>query len=125
MIENLEKDGVIVVSNNYVTGYKITKTIGFTWGLTVRSRGFFPAMIAFLRMFFGGEIKEFTDMLNYSREKALERLVAHAKERGANAIISARFDSSQLGTTMSEILAYGTAVVIEKDETVSQPVRLS
>ena len=125
MIENFEKDGIIVVSNNYITGCRITKTVGFTWGLTVRSRGLFPAVFAGLRMLFGGEIVEYTDMLNYAREKALERLAAHAKEMGANAVISARLDSSELARAMSEILAYGTAVVIEKETVDSQPVRLS
>lgn len=114
----------IVVSTPYVPGYKITKTIGFTWGLIVRSRGLGGNVVASLRTIAGGEIKEYTQMLDQSRYEALERLKSHAKSLGANAVIEVRFDSSEIGQVMSEILAYGTAVVVEKEEAQSQPVSL-
>ncbi len=115
---------LIVVSTPYVPGYKITNVIGFTWGLIVRSRGIGGNVIAGLRTIAGGEIKEYTEMLDQSRFEALERLKQHAKSLGANAVIEVRFDSSEIGQTMSEVLAYGTAIVAQKDDTASQPVSL-
>ena len=115
---------IIIVSTPYLPGYKITKTIGFTWGLIVRSRGLCGNIAAGLRSIVGGEIHEYTQLLNESREQALDRLKEHAKALGANAILSVEFDSSEIGQTMTELLAYGTAVVVEKDEVPASPVRL-
>ena len=116
--------GVTVVSTPYVPGYKIVQTIGFTWGLIVRSRGIGGNIMAGLRTIPGGEITEYTEMLDQARYQALTRLVQHAQSLGANAVVSARFDSSEIGNTMSEILAYGTAVVVQKDDATPQPVSL-
>lgn len=116
---------IIIVSTPYLPGYKITKTIGFTWGLIVRSRGLGRNITAGLRSIVGGEIHEYTELLNQSREQALERLKEHAKALGANAVINVQFDSSEMGQAMTELLAYGTAVVVEKEETQANPVRLS
>ncbi len=116
---------IIIVSTPYLPGYKITKTIGFTWGLIVRSRGLGRNITAGLRSIIGGEIHEYTELLNQSREQALERLKEHAKALGANAVINVQFDSSEMGQAMTELLAYGTAVVVEKEETQANPVRLS
>lgn len=118
-------DDFIVVSTPYVTGYKITKTVGFTWGLIVRSRGLGGNMVAGLRTIFGGEIHEYTELLNQSRQQALDRMKEHARAIGANAVISVDFDSSEIGQSMTEVLAYGTAVVIEKDTATADPVRLA
>ena len=99
-------------------------TIGFTWGLVVRSRGLDGNIMAGLRTIPGGEITEYTQMLDQARYDALTRLMEHARSLGANAVIGARFDSSEIGQTMSEILAYGTAVVVQKDDSPRQPVSL-
>lgn len=115
---------LIVVSNNYVSGYRVARTIGFCYGLTVRARGALPMFFVSIRQFFGGEIHEMTEMLNFARHTALERLIEHASQLGANAVLSVRFDSSEMGQNMSEILAYGTAVVLEPDSRPSQPVQL-
>jgi uncharacterized protein YbjQ (UPF0145 family) len=115
---------IIIVSTPYLSGYKITKTIGFTWGLIVRSRGLGRNITAGLRSIVGGEIHEYTELLNQSREQALDRLKEHAQALGANAVVSVEFDSSEIGQTMTELLAYGTAVVVEKDEVSANPVRL-
>ena len=104
-------------------GYKITKTLGVTWGLIARSRGLGRNITAGLRSIVGGEIHEYTELLNQSREQALERLKEHAQALGANAIVSMQFDSSEIGQTMTELLAYGTAVIIEKETTPSSPIR--
>jgi len=107
-------DGIIVVSSNWIPGYNILETRGFIYGLTVRSRGLGRNITAGLRSIAGGEIHEYVEMMQHARDEALYRLVGHAKSVGANAIISAYFDSSEISDYMQEILAYGTAVVIEK-----------
>ena len=118
-------EDIIVVSTPYISGYRIARTIGFTWGLIVRSRGLGGNIIASLRTIFGGEIHEYTELLNQSRHQALERMKEHAKALGANAVIGVDFDSSELGQSMTEVLAYGTAVVVEKETAAASPVRLS
>jgi uncharacterized protein YbjQ (UPF0145 family) len=118
-------EDIIIVSTPYVPGYRISKNLGFTWGLIVRSRGLGGNFVASLRTIFGGEIHEYTELLNQSRQQALTRLEEHAKAMGANAVISVEFDSSEIGQMMTEVLAYGTAVAIEKETAASSPVRLS
>lgn len=117
-------DEITIVSTPYVPGYKITKVYGFTWGLIVRSRGIGGNVVAGLRTIFGGEIHEYTQLLNQSRQNALDRMKQHAKEMGANAVVSVGFDSSEIGQNMSEVLAYGTAVTIEPETAPTNPVRL-
>jgi uncharacterized protein YbjQ (UPF0145 family) len=107
-------DGVLVVSSNWIPGYNIVETRGFIYGLTVRSRGLGRNITAGLRSLAGGEIREYVEMMQHARDEALYRLVEHAKSVGANGIISAYFDSSEISDYMQEILAYGTAVVIGK-----------
>jgi uncharacterized protein YbjQ (UPF0145 family) len=85
------------------------------FGLVVRSRGLGGNIMAGIRSLGGGEIHEYTSMLEDTRRQALDRLVQNATLLGANAILSMRFDSSELASTMSEIVAYGTAVVIDAD----------
>jgi len=114
----------MVVSTNYIPGQRVTHTIGFTWGLIVRSRGIGGNFMASLRTIPGGEIKEYTEMLDQARYEALGRLMEHARSLGANAILSVHFDSSDMGGIMTEVLAYGTAVVVEPDPAQAQPVTL-
>jgi len=97
-----------------VAGYKITETKGQVFGLVVRSRGIGGNVMAGLRSIVGGEITEYTQMLEEARRHATDRMVQNAQAMGANAVVMMRFDSSEIGQTMSEIVAYGTAVVIEK-----------
>jgi len=115
---------IIVVSTPYLPGHRITKTLGFTWGLIVRSRGLGRNITAGLRSLAGGEIHEYTQLLNQSREEALARLREHAQTLGANAVIGVAFDSSETGGVMTEVLAYGTAVVVEPETAAAIPVRL-
>ena len=105
-----------IATSNHIPGFKIVETKGFVYGLTVRSRGLGGNVTAGVRSLFGGEIHEYVTMLEDSRNDALERTIANAKEMGANAIISVRFDSNGISEAMQEVLAYGTAVVIEKEE---------
>ncbi len=105
---------MFVVTSEHVTGHTITETKGQVFGVVVRSRGLGGNVMAGLRSIVGGEIKEYTELLEQARRHAVDRMVANASAMGANAIIMMRFDSSEIGQTMSEIVAYGTAVVVER-----------
>ncbi len=104
---------MIVVTTEDVVGYRIVETKGHVFGVVVRSRGLGGNIMAGLRSLGGGEITEYTQMLEDARRHATDRMVANATAMGANAIVRMMFDSSEIGQTMSEIVAYGTAVVIE------------
>ncbi|MEM0158506.1 MAG: heavy metal-binding domain-containing protein [Thermoplasmataceae archaeon] len=108
----MDQNGIIMVTTNYVPGKKITKVIGTIWGITVRSRGLGGNIMAGLRSLAGGEIKEYAKMLSDARNTAMDRLKDAAQQLGANAVIELRFDSSDIGQVMTEIVAYGTAVVV-------------
>jgi uncharacterized protein YbjQ (UPF0145 family) len=112
--EKMMADTMKVVTTEGVAGYEVTRTIGQVFGLVVRSRGIGGNIMAGLRSIGGGEITEYTEMLEDARRSALDRMVKNATVMGANAIVRMQFDSSDLGQSMSEVVAYGTAVVIEK-----------
>ncbi|MGO9445769.1 MAG: YbjQ family protein [Thiobacillaceae bacterium] len=95
-------------------GYRVTRVLGQAFGVTVRSRGIGGNFMAGLRSIVGGEITEYTQMLEEARRHAVDRLVKNATVMGANAVVMMRFDSSEIGQVMSEIVAYGTAVVVER-----------
>ena len=104
---------MIVATTENVAGHRVVQTLGQVFGLVVRSRGLGGNIMAGLRSIVGGEIHEYTEMLEEARRHAVDRMVANAAAMGADAIIMMRFDSSELGETMSEIVAYGTAAKIE------------
>ena len=104
---------MIVATTENIAGYKTVKTLGQCFGVVVRSRGLGGNIMAGLRSIVGGEIHEYTQLLEEARRHAVDRLVANANLMGANAIIMMRFDSAEIGQTMSEIVAYGTAAVVE------------
>jgi uncharacterized protein YbjQ (UPF0145 family) len=104
---------MIVVTTENITGHRVTTMLGHVFGVVVRSRGLGGNIMAGLRSLVGGEITEYTAMLEEARRHATDRMVQNASLMGANAIVMMRFDSSEIGQTMSEIVAYGTAVVIE------------
>ena len=106
---------MIVATAPFIAGHRVVETKGQTFGLVVRSRGFSGNLIAGLRSLAGGEIHEYTSLLEDTRRQALDRLVQNASLMGATAVLSMRFDSSELSGTMSEIVAYGTAVITEPD----------
>ena len=105
---------MLVVTTENVPGYRVREVKGQVFGVVVRSRGLGGNIMAGLRSIVGGEIHEYTQMLEEARRHAVDRLVENATLMGANAIIMMRFDSAEIGQTMSEIVAYGTAVVLEK-----------
>ena len=114
-----------LLTSNHVPGSKIVKVIGMTYGITVRSRGIGGNLMAGLRTLKGGEINEYTTMAQQARQQALDRLAEHAASMGANAVISVNFDSTEIGGTMDEIIAFGTAVVVAPVDGPQQLVKLS
>lgn len=105
---------VLVVTTEHIEGYKVVEVKGSVFGLIVRSRGLGGDIMAGLKGLVGGEIKQYTAMLEDSRKEAIDRMIINANQMGANAIIMMRYDSGEMGKNMSEIVAYGTAVVVEK-----------
>ncbi|HEY0414641.1 MAG TPA: heavy metal-binding domain-containing protein [Allosphingosinicella sp.] len=104
---------MIVATTENLPGYKVVETLGQVFGVVVRSRGLGGNIAAGLRSIVGGEIKEYTALVEDTRRHALDRLVENAALMGAGAVVMMRFDSGQIGQTMNEVVAYGTAVRIE------------
>ena len=105
---------MLIATTNDVSGYEVEEVFGEVFGLTVRARNLGSQIGAGLKSLIGGELGGMTKMLAQGREEAISRLVAEAESKGANAILAMRFDSSELGTTWTEICAYGTAVRVRK-----------
>ncbi len=105
---------MIIATTNDLPGYEIEEVYGEVFGLTVRSRNIGSQIGASLKSLAGGELKGMTKMLVEGRQHATERVVEEAESKGANAILAFRFDTSELGTTWTEICAYGTAVRARK-----------
>jgi uncharacterized protein YbjQ (UPF0145 family) len=110
---------MIVTTTERIPGARVTETFGQVFGLTVRSRGLGGNIAAAFKTLVGGEIRSYVKLNEDARRQALDRMVANAAAMGANAISMMRFDSTELGRTMSEIVAYGTAQVIEWDTATS------
>ncbi|TME95081.1 MAG: heavy metal-binding domain-containing protein [Chloroflexi bacterium] len=94
-------------------GQRVREVKGQVFGLVVRSRGLGGNIMASIRALGGGEITEYTQLLEEARRHAIDRMIANATTMRANAAVMMRFDSAEIGQTMSEIVAYGTAVVLE------------
>jgi uncharacterized protein YbjQ (UPF0145 family) len=106
---------MLIVTTEGIAHHRIVETKGQVFGVVVRSRGLGGNIMAGLRSLAGGEIKEYTELLEDARRHAIDRMVQNATVMGANAVVRMQFDSSEVGSTMSEIVAYGTAVVIEPE----------
>jgi uncharacterized protein YbjQ (UPF0145 family) len=104
---------MIITTTEQVPGKKIKKTIGMVRGSTIRARHLGRDIMAGLRGMVGGEITEYTKMMAEAREESLRRMVEDAEAQGANAVVCLRFTTSMVMQNASEILAYGTAVVLE------------
>jgi uncharacterized protein YbjQ (UPF0145 family) len=113
------QQAMIVTTTENIPGARVVKTLGQVFGLTVRSRNIGSNIGAMLRSFAGGEIRSFVKLNEDSRRQAIDRMVQNAAAMGANAVTMMRFDSTEMGGQMSEIVAYGTARVIEWDTTPS------
>ena len=106
---------MLISTAPFIGGWRVHETKGQVFGLVVRSRGLGGNIMAGLRSIGGGEIHEYTSLLEDTRRQAIDRMVQNATMMGANAVISMRFDSSEMANTMTEIVAYGTAVVVVQD----------
>lgn len=104
---------MIITTTEQIAGKKIVRTLGLVRGNTIRARHVGNDILAGLKNLVGGEITNYTKMMAESREQSLDRMVEHAQSLGANAIVCVRFSTSMVMTAASEILAFGTAVVVE------------
>jgi len=104
---------MIITTSGQVEGRQITKTIGLVKGSTIRARHLGRDIMAGLRGMVGGEITEYTKMMAEAREEAIQRMVEDAEKQGANAIVSMRFATSMVMQSASEVLAYGTGVLLK------------
>ena len=105
---------MIVVTTDEMPGYRVTKVLGLVQGSSVRARHLGHDILAFLKNLTGGEIREYTKLLAESREQCLDRMREEAARLGANAVVGARFSSTDISEGSSELLVYGTAVQIER-----------
>ena len=104
---------MIIVSTSTIAGKRITRTLGLVTGNTIRARHIGRDILAGLKTIIGGEIEEYTKMMGESREQALDRMTAMAKDLGADAVVDVRMTTSHVMQSAAEIVAYGTAVVLE------------
>ena len=95
-------------------GYKVVKSLGIVRGITVRSRSVFGTVGAGFQTLFGGRISLYQELCERAREEAYDLMIQHAREMGANAIIGMRYDANEVSPGVTEVLAYGTALIIEK-----------
>ncbi len=109
-----ERNNLIIVTTENIPNYRVVDVLGPVFGLTVRARGIGKDIVASFKGLIGGEINQYTEMLEDARKQAIDRMVQNAAAMGANAIIMMRFDSGEIGQNMSEIIAYGTAVRVEQ-----------
>ena len=93
-------------------GWEVQRSLGTCFGLIVRSMGFAKGIGAGFKALAGGEVGQYTQLLEDSRRHAMDRMIENARLMGANAIVGMRFDSSEIGETLTEIVAYGTAVIV-------------
>ncbi len=105
---------MIVVTTNDLPGYRIVRHLGVVRGLSVRSRSLVGNIGASIQILFGGNISLYTKLAEDARQEAFELLVAQAEARGANAILAMRYDANEMASAVTEVLAYGTAVVVEE-----------
>ena len=104
---------MIIVTTSTIAGKEIVKTLGLVRGNTIRARHVGKDILAGFKNMLGGEIEEYTKLMGEAREQALDRMIERAEELGANAVVNVRFSTSYIMGAASEILAYGTAVVVE------------
>jgi uncharacterized protein YbjQ (UPF0145 family) len=105
-------DSVIVTTGNEVDGFRVERYLGIVRGIVVRSPSFGKAFLGAFKQMRGGNIKEYTDVCEAARHEAYSHMLQHAQEIGANAIIGMRYDANEFTAGATEVLAYGTAVVV-------------
>lgn len=104
---------MMITTTNELEGHRVTRQLGVVRGLTVRSRSVLGNLGASLQTILGGNITLYTELAEKARQEAFDLMVQHAQERGANAILAMRYDANEITDGVTEVLAYGTAVVVE------------
>jgi uncharacterized protein YbjQ (UPF0145 family) len=107
---------MLVVTTNDVPGRRTVRTIGVVRGITVRSRSIIGNVGGAIQSVFGGKLSIYVNLAETARQEALDHLIEHAREQGANAIVAMRYDANEIMDGITEVLAYGTAVVVEAGE---------
>lgn len=107
-------DQTMVTTNIELNGYKVTESLGVVRGITVRSRSIAGNFAGGVQSLFGGKLSIYVDLCEKAREEAFQHMLQHAAERGANAIINMRYDANEVMQGITEVLAYGTAVLAER-----------
>jgi len=105
---------MLVVTTNEIEGYRVVRHLGMVKGLTVRSRSVVGNLGAAIQIFFGGNITVYTKLAEQTRQEAFDLLVKNAQEMGANAVLAMRYDANEIAAAVTEVLAYGSAVIIER-----------
>lgn len=105
--------GEMVTTTNEIAGWRVTRQLGIVRGITVRSRSVVGNIGAALQTLIGGNISLFTELCEHAREEAFDLMVQHAAQVGANAVLAMRYDANEVAQGVTEVLAYGTAVVVE------------
>ena len=108
------KTNTLITTSTSLEGYKIVKQLGLVRGITVRSRSILGNMAGGFMSIFGGRSTIYTELCENAREEALQLMIQHARELGANAIINMRYDANDVMRGLTEVLAYGTAVEVEE-----------
>jgi uncharacterized protein YbjQ (UPF0145 family) len=107
-------DLTLITTSTHLEGYKITKQLGLVRGITVRSRSILGNMAGGFMTLFGGKSTIYTELCENAREEALQLMIKHGQDLGCNAIISMRYDANEVMNGLTEVLAYGTAVIVEE-----------
>ena len=106
---------MLIVTTNDVPGHRVVKTLGLVRGITVRSRNALSDVVGGLQSMLGGRVGAYVKLAEASRAEAYDELVAHAQGMGANAVIAMRYEANEIMEGVTEVLAYGTAAVVEPD----------
>ncbi len=106
---------MLITTSNALEGYRVTKQLGLVRGITVRSRSLLGNLAGGFMTLFGGRSSIYTELCERTREEALQLMMKHGAEMGCNAIINMRYDANEVMSGLTEVLAYGTAVVVEKE----------
>jgi uncharacterized protein YbjQ (UPF0145 family) len=107
-------DLTLITTSTHLEGYKITKQLGLVRGITVRSRSILGNIAGGFMTLFGGKSTIYTELCENAREEALQLMIKHGKDLGCNAIINMRYDANEVMNGLTEVLAYGTAVIVEE-----------
>ncbi len=108
-------DNILITTSTQLDGYKVKTQLGLVRGITVRSRSILGNMAGGFMTIFGGKSSIYTELCENSREEALQLMIQHSRALGANAIINMRYESNEVMQGLTEVLAYGTAVIVEKE----------